>query len=163
MPKNSQNFIGHYNQFKDKIYNYILYRTGFDRDLAEDLTSEVFIKAFKSFESFDKELNFQAWIFTIARNHLINHYRASKKTVPLEDMENVLQTKSDELGQKLEVERILDIINRMDDSDKDPLLLRYSDGLSNTEIASVLEKDEGAVRTQISRSLVKLRKILNNE
>jgi RNA polymerase sigma-70 factor (ECF subfamily) len=163
MPKNSQSFVGHYNQFKDKIYNYLLYRTGFDKDLAEDLTSEIFIKAFKNFESFDEEQHFQAWIFTIARNHLINHYRASKKTVPLEEVENILRTKPNELGQKMEVERIIKIINEMDDNDREHLLLRYSDDLSNNEIANLLEKDEGAVRTQISRSLVKLRGILSSE
>lgn len=161
MPKNTKSFIGYYDQFKNKIYNYLLYRTGFDRELAEDLTSEVFIKAFKNFDSFDEAKQFQSWIFTIARNHLINHYKASKKTVPIADVEQTLSIQPEDVGQLLEVTRIIEIIGTMDDSDKDPLLLRYVDDLTNQEIAEVLDKEEGAVRTQISRSLVKLRLLLN--
>ena len=56
MRKNQDNFIPYYNQFKNKIYNYFLYRVGFDKSLAEDLTSEVFVKALKSFDDFDESI-----------------------------------------------------------------------------------------------------------
>jgi RNA polymerase sigma-70 factor (ECF subfamily) len=160
MPKNNQSFISYYNQFKDKIFNYLFYRTGLDRDLAEDLTSEVFIKAFKNFDSFDKERQFQSWIFTITKNHLVNHYKADKKTVPIEDIEQTLSVPPEDIGQLLEINNIVSVIEKMDDSDKEPLLMRYVSDLTNQEIAQVLDKDEGAVRTQISRSLVKLRILL---
>lgn len=162
MSKNNQSFISYYNQFKDKIFNYLFYRTGFDRELAEDLTSEVFIKAFKSFNSFDKDKQFQSWIFTITKNHLINHYKADKKNIPIEDVEQTLSVLPDDIGRALEIKNIISIIETMDNSDKEPLLMRYVSDLTNQEIAIVLDKDEGAIRTQISRSLAKLRTLLNS-
>lgn len=160
MSKNNQSFISYYNQFKDKIFNYLFYRTGFDRELAEDLTSEVFIKAFKNFDSFDRDKHFQSWIFTITKNHLINHYKADKRIVPIEDVEQTLSIPPEDIGRVLEVKNIISIIETMDDSDRGPLLMRYVSDLTNQEIAQVLDKDEGAVRTQVSRSLVKLRILL---
>lgn len=162
MSKNNPSFISYYNQFKDKIFNYLFYRTGFDRELAEDLTSEVFIKAFKSFDSFDKDKQFQSWIFTITKNHLINYYKADKKTVPIEDVEQTLSIPPEDVGQLLEINNIISVIEKMDESDKEPLLLRYVSDLTNQEIAQALNKDEGAIRTQISRSLAKLRTFLNS-
>ncbi|MFZ2310146.1 MAG: RNA polymerase sigma factor [Patescibacteria group bacterium] len=162
MSKNNQSFISYYNQFKDKIFNYLFYRTGFDRELAEDLTSEVFIKAFKSFNSFDKDKQFQSWIFTITKNHLINHYKADKKNIPIEDVEQTLSILPEDIGQALEIKSIIGIIEKMDSSDKEPLLMRYVSDLTNQEIAQILDKDEGAIRTQISRSLAKLRTLLNS-
>jgi len=160
MSANSRDFILYYKQFRDKIYNYFLYRTGFNRDLAEDLTSEVFIKALKNFDSFDESKKFQSWIFTIAHNHLVNHYKASKSVVSLEAVEQTLSMPADDHSQVLEVENIIKVIATMAESDREPLLMRYVDGLSNQEIADLLAKDEGAVRTQLSRSLAKLREKL---
>ncbi|MFA5126813.1 MAG: RNA polymerase sigma factor [Patescibacteria group bacterium] len=155
------NFIAHYEKYKDKIYVYFLYRVGFNRETAEDLTSEVFLKALKSFSTFDQNRSFQSWIYAIAHNHLVNHYRVANREVEL--TENVSITQSDhkkiELGYELEL--ILKEINKMEANDRDILLLRFVDQLDNSEIAELLGKEEGAVRTKISRSLAKLREKLD--
>lgn len=161
MAKKRESFISYYNQFKDKIYAYFLYRVGFDIKLAEDLTSEAFLKAFKKFEDFDLDKPFQPWIFAISHNHLVNHYKASKREVPLDEIEGLAKSAGVKYEEKFELERVMKIINQMEESDKEVLLLRYVQGLDNSEIAEVLEKEEGAVRTQISRSLFKLRQIIN--
>lgn len=161
MRKNKENFIPYYNQFKNKIYNYFLYRVGFNKPLAEDLTSEVFVKAFKNFDEFDEGKKFQSWIYMIAHNHLVNHYKADKHEVSLELMEDFLHYADTSAEEKYEFERVLKIISSMEGSDRDVLQLKFIDELNNQEIAETLEKEEGAIRTQISRSLVKLRKILN--
>ena len=163
MRKNKDDFIPYYNQFKDKIYNYFLYRVGFDKAVAEDLTSEVFVKAFKNFDGFDEAKKFQSWIYMIAHNHLVNHYKSAKRDVPLELMENFLQYLDKDAEEKYELERILKIIRCMEEKDKEILQLKLVDELSNQEIADILEKEEGAIRTQISRSISKLREILNNK
>ncbi len=156
------NFIGYYNQYKDKIYTYFLYRVGFKRELAEDLTSEVFLKALDNFDGFDQNRSFQSWIYAIAHNHLVNYYRTANREVEL--AENTFSTRSDiqkiELGYELEM--VLKEINNMEESDKEVLLMRFVDQLSNTEIAELLGKEDGAIRTRISRSLVKLRGKLKN-
>jgi len=161
----NKDFLIHYNQFKDKIYNYFLYRIGFDKALAEDLTSEVFIKAFKNFGSFDKSKKFQSWIYAIAHNHLVNYYGQSAKiTISIEIVEDYLPEEDNNQAEvKYEAERVMKVIDSMNATDREVLRLKFIDELSNQEIAEVLEKEEGAIRTQISRSLNRLRQILKTE
>ncbi len=153
-------FISYYEKYKDKIYLYFLYRVNFNRDTAEDLTSEVFLKALKSFENFDHNRSFQAWIYAIAHNHLVNYYRTAKREVEL--TENIFSTKEDikKIEVNYELDLVLKEINGLEDSDKEILLMRFVDELTNPEIADLLDKEEGAIRTKISRSLDKLRKKL---
>lgn len=157
-PQNS--FIGYYEQYKNKIFVYFLYRVNFNRAVAEDLTSEVFLKALKNFDTFDKNRSFQSWIYAIAHNHLVNHYRVANRETELLENQFVTQHELDQIDQKQELERVLRAIKKMVDSDREILLLRFVDELSNSEIATLLEKDEGAIRTKMSRSLAKLRAML---
>ncbi len=61
-------FIKKYKKYKDKIYNYFWYRVNFNEEIAEDLCSEAFLRAFDKFDVFDKEREFQPWIYAIAKN-----------------------------------------------------------------------------------------------
>jgi RNA polymerase sigma-70 factor, ECF subfamily len=160
MSDKESSFIAYYNRYKNKIYVYFLYRVGFDKNIAEDLTSEVFLKAFKSFDGFDETRSFQSWIFAISHNHLVNYYKSYKQEVLLEEAENVFQRTEAKIEVKQELERIFKIINNMEEDVKEILLMRFVDELTNTEIAHILNKEEGAVRTQISRCLSKLREII---
>ncbi len=160
MAKTKDGFTVYYNQFKHKIYNYFLYRIGFDQKAAEDLTSEAFLKALKSFADFDEERPFGPWIFAIAHNHLVNYYKIANRETTLTDKENFLPQTDDSASERLELERVIKLIQTMEAADREVLLLRFVDGLSNTEIAELLNKEEGAVRTQISRAMAKLRELL---
>ncbi|TAL19526.1 sigma-70 family RNA polymerase sigma factor, partial [Patescibacteria group bacterium] len=73
---NPEKFRKFYETHFNKIYRFVLFRVG-NRELAEDLVSEIFVKALKAFPSYDESRSRSSWIFTIARNHLINHYRSS--------------------------------------------------------------------------------------
>ena len=84
MVSRQKKFKHYYCQYKDKIFTYFYYRVNFNQALAEDLTSDVFIKALKAFKRFEADKSFQAWIYAIARNHLINHYRVATREVQLE-------------------------------------------------------------------------------
>lgn len=158
----NKNFLAYYNQFNNKIYSYFYYRVNFNKKLAEDLTSEVFLKAFKNFSDFDGNKSFQSWIYAISRNHLINHYKQSKREAPFSEAENFLYYEDNSVVERYELEKVLAVINQMPETDKEILLLRYVQGLTNVEIADHLGMAEGAVRTQFSRSLEKLRKIIKN-
>jgi len=161
MLDSAASFVPYYNKYKNKVYVYLLYHVGFNRSVAEDLTSEVFLKAFQNFGTFDRGRSFQSWIYAIAHNHLVNHYRASKPEATLDQAENVGHREDSKLEARYELARVQAVIERMDVTDREILLLRYLNDLSNTEIAQTLGKDEGAVRPQISRSLLKLRQLLN--
>lgn len=161
MGEPKDNFIGYYDKFKNKIFVYFLYRVNFNKDLAEDLTSEVFLKALKSFESFDTTRSFQSWIFTIAHNHLVNFYRTANRETQLFEDHYLTQVDTHKVELAYELEAVMKVINQMEPSDREILLLRFVDELSNTEIAKLLGKEEGAIRTKMSRSLAKLRSMLD--
>jgi len=161
MASNHNGFIVHYNQFKDKIYNYFWYRIGFDQKTAEDLTSEVFLKALKKIADFDDTRPFGPWIFAIAHNHLINYYKMNHRELPLEDQIHLVSPNNQDIEEKLEIERVIAQINTLEAGDREILLLKFVDDLTNTEIATLLDKKEGAVRTHLSRSLAKLRGLLS--
>lgn len=152
-------FSKYYHQYKDKIFTYYYYRVNFNRALAEDLSSEVFIKALKNFQRYDKNQSFQSWIFTIARNHLINYYRLEKREVSLEVAYNYCDSPWEKIYDNLECKEVMKAITKLKTYHKDVLLMRWVDGLTNQEIALVLDKDEGAVRTQLSRALQALKDI----
>jgi RNA polymerase sigma-70 factor, ECF subfamily len=160
MAKTDKIFLNHYNQYKDKIFTFFLYRVNFNRAIAEDLTSEAFIKALENFARFDDDRSFQAWIYTIAGNHLKNYYRTCNREVDLEYAKNKTREFHNSLNASLELETVMEKISLLETYHKDVLLLRFVDGLSNTEIADVLGKDEGAVRAQMSRALGVLREKL---
>ena len=83
MADSNRVFLRYYNEYKDKIYTFFLYRVNFNCEQAEDLTADVFLKAFRKFDTFDRARSFQAWIYTIARNHLYNYYRQAGRELEL--------------------------------------------------------------------------------
>jgi RNA polymerase sigma-70 factor, ECF subfamily len=153
-------FLGHYNTYKDKIYNYFWYRLNFNRELAEDMTSEVFLKAFDKYDTYDKTRPFQAWIYAIAHNHLLNHYRVAGRETSLLPEHDRGDDSVRQLEIGLELERAIAKIHNLEKTYGDVLFLRYADGLSNKEIAEFLGLEEGAVRTRVSRGMKMLKELL---
>jgi len=157
MPKQKQGFTEYYNKYKDKIFNYFWYRVNFNRALAEDLTADAFLKAFKGFAEFDHDRSFQSWMYAIAKNHLLNYYRTANRETDLLEVEKMGVNELKKIEDRLELEQAFQSINQLSEYHREVLLMRFSDGLDNKEIAEILDKDEGAVRTQISRALEELR------
>lgn len=154
-----EQFTAYYEKHKTSIFNYILYRIGFNRDMAEDLTSDIFLKAFEHFDSYDKTRPFKTWIFTIAHNHLVNYYAGKKETLPLEEaLEVVKGTGSqDSAEHSMTMERILGMVQRLSGLQKDLVIMKYVDDLTNEEIAQITGKEEGAIRTALSRAIATIR------
>lgn len=154
-----QEFTRYYEEHKKTIFNYLLYRVGFDRDMAEDLTSDVFLKAFQAFDSYDRNRSFKTWVFTIAHNHLVNYYAARKTVLPLEEVVEVVKEvpATEMLDEKMLVSKILHLVSKLPAAQQELVTLRYVNDLSHQEIAGIVGKEEGAVRTAISRAIATLR------
>jgi RNA polymerase sigma-70 factor, ECF subfamily len=147
-------FLKNYKIYKDKIYNYFWYRLDFNQAIAEDMTQEVFLKAFDKFDTFDRDKPFQSWIYMIAKNHLKNYYRVQGREVGYKDYESRLTTDTvTMIDIKMEWEQVLEKIKALPNKYSEVLLLRYVDGLSNDEISELLCVEKGAIRTRISRAL----------
>lgn len=159
-------FLKYYLRYYEKIYRYLYFRAYEDKALAEDLTSETFLKAFEKFETFDPEKNFSSWIYAIARNCLIDHFRKEKrhKEVSLSDYENFLKTDSEEVqeavDQKLIRKKILELLELLPQKEKELLLLKYFDQLENKEIVRILDINPATLRVQQHRALKKIKKLL---
>ncbi len=165
-PKKKNNtFLDFYSQFKNKIFNYFWYRVNFDRDLAEDLTSEVFLKAYDKFDLYDPDRPFQSWIFTIAHNHLVNFYKSNSanRSVPLDEALNLTNDNKSGPEERLDFQILTQEIIKLPDYQRELLTLRYINEFSNGEIAEILEKDEGAIRVAIHRALNDLRESLQKK
>ncbi len=157
MTSDRSTFLACYDEFKDRIYTYFWYRTGFKREVAEDLTQDVFLKAFQAFHAFDASRPFAPWIFRIAHNHLVNHYRGQRPTIPIDDIPELPAPRHDDIEHRLEWERVRRCMGTLSSDDRDLLLLRYVDGLTHEEISQVIGKRPVAVRVAVHRATRKLR------
>lgn len=145
-----------------RIYNYIYYRIGSEVD-AEDLTARVFFRAFGHINTYvDKGVPFSAWLYRIAHNLIANFHRDShrRKEVPLEDQPEIphqVDQPEVALVKNQEVEQLLRGIRRLSPDRQQLLLLKFVEDLSNAEVAEIMGKSEGAIKSLYHRALIALR------
>jgi len=159
---NPEAFSYLYEKNVTRIYNYIYYRIGSASD-AEDITSRVFYRAFGHINSYvEKGVPFSAWLYRIAHNLIANWHRDNlrRKEVPLEDHLDLPQ-KSDQPERMLERNQEMDIllkgIRRISADRQQLILLKYLENLSNAEIAVIMGRSEGAIKSLYHRALIALR------
>lgn len=144
----------------------MFFRVGRNRSLAEDLTSEIFLKALEKFDTFDSETaSFQSWIYSIAHNHLIDHYRLARSETSLEEIRETPGEAIDwgaALDTKKQVELISKKIADLPDAYAEIITLKYINELSNREISKVLNKSAVGVRVTLHRALNALREKMNS-
>jgi|SRR5579884_68071 len=149
-----------YHLFYRKIYRYCYYNLG-SEDTAFDICQETFLKAWKALESFSLEKggSFQAFLFRIARNLIIDLSRKHKE-IPIEIFEETLEIDQDVEGQvdrKDNQKMVRKALEKLNDLDKQIVMLFYFEEMSGSEIAKVLNMKEGAMRVRLHRSLKKLK------
>jgi RNA polymerase sigma-70 factor (ECF subfamily) len=161
-----KSFPAYYSTFFEKIYRYIFFRVGREKELAEDMTSDIFLKAYESFENFDHDKSFSVWIYKIAHNHLVDHYRkARKEIVPLEDAENELKTDENPVSYidlKFDLEQISLALQSMQEKQKEMIILKYFNDLQNKEIAEILGIKEEHARVLQHRAISALKSKITN-
>lgn len=152
-----------YERYIRRIHAFVYYRTH-HRETAEDLTSQVFLKAMEGLRTFDKEKGeFSAWLYRIARNAVIDHFRALRPTVDIEDVWGALASDLDiardaETSERLETVRTH--FDRLSAAQREVLTMRLWDGLSHAEIAAITGRTEAASKMAYSRALAALRDLL---
>lgn len=151
-----------YDRHLDRVYRYVFFRVSQNVEVAEDLTSEIFMKALKNFDSYDPERSQVAWIMTIARNHVINHYRDKKETVDVDEVAFMLEGSDgrEELVEMDETMIIQEGLAQLKPEDRQLVEMKHLQGFRFKEIAEVVGKSPGAVRVQTHRALKKLQTIL---
>ena len=157
-------------RYEKRVYAIALRSSGSPEDAA-DITQEVFLKAWRSMESFRGDSGFSTWLFRITMNMCVDHARRRQtqpQTQPLvqgeEDDERPIpdtaptpeeHLENSELGRELAA-----ALDEVSDEHRRIVLLRDVSGMSYTEIAELLEISEGTVKSRLSRARIALRKIL---
>lgn len=149
-----------YQKYLDGIYRYIYFRLSQRREEAEDLTETVFLKAWKSLDTYS-ENNFRAWLYKIAHNLTIDYFKKEGRRVTLtEEIIDMKQNIEEKILVKDEIESLEKALNILNDDQKAVFTMRYIEDLSNREIAFALGKKEEAIRAIQHRALKKLRKVM---
>ncbi len=149
-----------YGIYLDRIYRYAFHQVQ-DRMTAEDITEEVFVKAWKAIKSCKgKGETFSAWIYRIAHNHIINTLRNTQKLTSIEiEMENIAGNinLNQEVEMKLEQQELTEMIADLPQNQRQVVVLKFIEGLDNRETGKIMGKSEGAVRILQMRALTTLR------
>jgi RNA polymerase sigma-70 factor (ECF subfamily) len=156
-----------YERYVDNIYNYVYYRTGNHHD-AEDLTARTFYRALKHVPRYvDRGAPFSAWLYRIAHNLVANWHRDRSRRQIISLDELVVRTLKREEPAALaeeheEHDHLLQVVRGLPPERQQLLILKFVEQMSNAEIAEVMNRTEGAIKSLYHRTLVALRKELNN-
>jgi len=150
-----------YRELFPVLYGYLYFRLG-DPQLAEDLTAQVFERALPRFMAVQPPERLRTWLFTIARNLLIDHYRGRRTTSELASVDLLahLAVESPE-GEALlrdEQRRLGGYLHDLDEREQEIVGLKFFAGLSNRESARLLGLSEANVAQIVHRTIVKLRR-----
>ncbi|MFD1657300.1 ECF subfamily RNA polymerase sigma factor, BldN family [Streptomyces caeni] len=154
-----------YDQYSDTVYRYIYYRVG-GRATAEDLTSETFLRALRRIGTFTWQgRDFGAWLVTIARNLVADHFKSSRfrlevTTGEMLDANEVERSPEDSVLESLSNAALLDAVRRLNPQQQECVTLRFLQGLSVAETARVMGKNEGAIKTLQYRAVRTLARLL---
>jgi RNA polymerase sigma-70 factor (ECF subfamily) len=155
-----------YDTHSDAVYRYVLYRVREPSD-AEDLTSEVFTRAFANIHRYRWQgKSFLAWLYTIARNAVTDRRRRERPTVDLDDAYGVAEdgpTAHDRAVRGEQVDALRGAVKHLTTEQQEVLVLRFVENMSSRQVAKVLGKNEGAIRALQFRALGRLRKLLTAE
>ncbi|MFO0764556.1 MAG: RNA polymerase sigma factor [Patescibacteria group bacterium] len=154
-------FTAFYQKNVQRVFRYVLFRVSCNQEVAEDLTQDIFLKAYKAFGSYDAARSGSSWIYTIAKNTLIDWYKKQHPTEDIANYEDALSFSVNawELHSANEDSKaLLGLIASLPDDDAALVRMRYLEGWDYAGLAPVLQKTENALRAQASRALKRLRR-----
>jgi RNA polymerase sigma-70 factor (ECF subfamily) len=150
----------------DRIYSYLHMTVG-NRHDAEDLTTQTFLRMLESIGRFRwQSAPFSAWLFRIAHNLSMDHFRAARRTQPEEEVPEPVgseeRSAEDEAFQSIGRKSMLEMIEGLSDEQRQVLTLKFVFSFTNGDVATILGKSEGAVKSLQHRALVSLQKQLTD-
>lgn len=156
-----------YDRYVDTVYRYVYYRVG-TPSLAEDLVSETFLRALRRINTFRWQgVDFGAWLTTIARNLIADHYKSSRYRLEVSNdqlLNHAAETTpgADTIVLDREARtRLLDAVRRLPSDQQECIALRFLQGLSVAETAAVMHRGEGATKALQYRATRALAQLLD--
>jgi RNA polymerase sigma-70 factor, ECF subfamily len=158
-----QAFADLYERYQPAIYNYLYYRID-NPDCAEELTCEVFTRMVQNIGRYQNTGQpFLAWLYTIARNLRIDYYREAGKTQWVELNETLLdegQSLVETIETHLKAECLKKVLPYLTEDQQFVILARFIEGRDNAEIALLMDKPEGAIKSLQHRALATMRRVI---
>ena len=156
-----------YDRYQPMIYRFVMIKVG-RREEAEDITHQVFLSAWQKVRSYKhRGFPFSSWLYQIARNQVIDHYRSRKGDVSLDKADpEAFASAADpsaDLSKKLQLEKVRSAVARLKPDYQDVIILRFVEDLSLKETAAALRKTEGAVKLVQHRAVRELKKSLGGD
>ncbi len=163
MDNSQKKFSKIYDQYISRIYRFVFLRVN-SRDIAQDLTSETFTRAWDKFKgnSGSEVKNWLGFLYQIARNLVTDFYREQGKVqiISASYVADPAMGLEEKAFLSSEADQIKAALSKLGEEQQEVIIWRYLDGLSNKEIALILAKSEGTVRVIIHRALKEVRKNL---
>lgn len=159
---NLEEFGKLYDCYIKKIYDFVYFKT-FHKETAEDIVSKVFMKALENINGFDSKKGlFSSWVYRIARNTVIDHYRTKKSDLNIDDVWGLSSGEDIEcdIDSRQKLEQVQGYLKKINPEQREIVIMRVWDGLSYREIADVLGKSETSCRMAFSRATKEFREQL---
>lgn len=171
LAKKDQSYFGAlYNKYFEQIFRFVFKRTGGDEALAGDVTQQTFMKAMANLGKYeDRGLPFSSWLYRIAQNEVSMHFRKQKKnfTVPIDESRvvevAVEASLSTEYMTSDQQEKLIDMLNELDDEHLDLIELRFFQEMSFKQIAEIYKITEANAKMRTYRILERINKKWKND
>lgn len=167
----TESFGKYYDSIVHKVYQFVFFKVS-SKDEAEDITSQTFLKVWEQLQKEDSSIqNIRAFTYRIARNLIIDHYRQRARYTSIDqdsEREDLAMLKEalrdtswkDAVDQKSDIVIVYQALEKLKDEYREIIILKHINELSTKEIGHIINKNSGAVRTQLSRSMAALREVL---
>ena len=151
--------------YKDKVFSIAVYSSGGDRAVADDVTQQIFLKLFTAIRQFRGDSEFTTWLYRLVVNACLDEHRRRRRLLPLGetgDMRNPSEKKPQEkqYARREVSEAVQAAIGELKPKFRLPILLKYIEGLSYEEIATVMGCSKGTVASRLNRGHSQLAKLL---
>lgn len=153
-----------YDHYLPQIYRFVVVKVG-SREEAEDITHQVFLSAWTKIKTYAYRGHpFSSWLYQIARNLVVDHYRARKNDVSLEKLDpdsSIIPAAAHfDLAAKMEFEAVRSAMLTLKPEYQDVIILRFIEDLPVKDVAGILKRSEGAVKLTQHRAIKALRKTI---
>ncbi len=157
---NNEEIAKIYEEYSEKIFYYIYAKVS-NQYVAEDLTSQVFLKLVEKASSYDEsKASISTWIYTVARNTVIDYYRTNKIVSELDENIEDSSGVDDVVLAKESLEELANALGQLEERERKLIILYYYDGLSLKEIAQKLDLSYSMIKILHKRALDKLKNYL---
>ncbi|MFK7780384.1 MAG: RNA polymerase sigma factor [Candidatus Gracilibacteria bacterium] len=165
--QNQDDFVEIVRRYQTKLLYYILRISNVDKETAEDILQDVFLKVYKNINNFKPSLKFSSWIYRITHNYVIDHHRKEKRGLDIVDIEDddlflfLIDPNNIEEGldKKILGEKIHEILNKLDFKYREVLILYFLEEKKYKEISDIIKKPINTVSTLLNRAKIQFKSL----